>query len=296
MERDLISVCICTYKRPEQLARLLQSLEHQVLNEEFLFDVVVVDNDKQRSAEAAVRRFKEQTKLQVCYDCEPEQNIALTRNRAIGHASGSYIAFIDDDEFPDQYWLLTLLRACIEHCAQGVLGPVRPHFEQEPPSWIIRGRFCERREFPTGTPVNWQEGRTGNLLFRRIILDGVGSPFRPEFGTGGEDNDFLRRMSENNHRFVWCNEAVVWETVPPERWTRSYMLRRALWRGSMVLRHPTGRTRLIATSLIAVPIYAAILPPMLLLGQHWFMKFCIKLSDHAGRLLALVGMNPVSQK
>ena len=47
----------------------------------------------------------------ISYDVEPEQNIALARNRAIGNASGEYVALIDDDEFPDKQWLLTLYEA-----------------------------------------------------------------------------------------------------------------------------------------------------------------------------------------
>ena len=47
----LISVCVCTYKRPEYLKRLLMSLTEQVIADDFLFEVVVVDNDLQASAQ-----------------------------------------------------------------------------------------------------------------------------------------------------------------------------------------------------------------------------------------------------
>ena len=108
--------------------------------------------------------------------------------------------------------------------------------------------------------------------------------------------DFLKRMSERGCRFVWCNEAAVYETVPPARWKRSYMLKRALLRGKNILKHPTGRFQLLATSAVAVPIYLLTLPVTLIAGQHVFMKYSIKLSDHLGRLLAIVGMNPVSER
>ena len=35
-----------------------------------------------------------------------KQNIALARNKAIENAKGDFIAFIDDDEFPLDQWLL----------------------------------------------------------------------------------------------------------------------------------------------------------------------------------------------
>ncbi len=105
------------------------------------------------------------------------------------------------------------------------------------------------------------------------------------------------RMTRQGHVFRWCNEGAVYETVPPERWTRGYMLRRALLRGRNIIKIRTGRTRrLVARSLIAAPVYLMLLPITLILGQHVFMKYCIKLCDHAGRLLALLGLNPVRER
>ena len=51
---DHISVCICTFKRPEMLAKALESVISQVTASEFSYEVVVVDNDSQRSAEDTV--------------------------------------------------------------------------------------------------------------------------------------------------------------------------------------------------------------------------------------------------
>ena len=101
-------------------------------------------------------------------------------------------------------------------------------------------------------------------------------------------------MSQRGFVFVWCNEAITYETVPPSRWTRSYMIRRALLRGRNVLKHPTGRMKLVAKSVVAVPVYSLLLPFTLMLGQESFMKYCIKFCDHLGRLLALLGLNPIN--
>ena len=102
---DHISVCICTFKRPEMLAKALEGVISQVTVSEFSYEVVVVDNDSRRSAEDTVRRFQSTNELKIIYDCEPEQNIALARNRAIQNATGNFIAFMDDDEFPITTWL-----------------------------------------------------------------------------------------------------------------------------------------------------------------------------------------------
>lgn len=291
-----ISVCICTFKRADFLLRLLKALERQKTEGAFTFSVVITDNDSTESARPVVEKFTRNSSLAVIYGVETQQNIALARNRALTHAAGSYIAFIDDDEFPEPGWLMTLLQACQQYKSDGVLGPVRPHFEDSPPPWIIKGGFCERPEHNTGRRMNWEECRTGNLLFRKDILEGHALPFLPEFGTGGEDKDFFMRMTQSGHSFVWCNEAVVYETVPPSRWSRSFMIKRALLRGKNSLKHPIGRIGMIAKSLLAVPLYVLALPFLLLFGQHWFMRYCVKLCDHLGRLLALCGVNPVSER
>ena len=96
-----ISVCVCTYKRPEFLKRLLEELANLETEGRFTFSIVVADNDRLRSAEALVSNFAAGSSAPVTYCAEPEQNICLARNRAIENATGDMIAFIDDDEFPE---------------------------------------------------------------------------------------------------------------------------------------------------------------------------------------------------
>jgi hypothetical protein len=108
--------------------------------------------------------------------------------------------------------------------------------------------------------------------------------------------DFFRRALDKGYWFVWCNEAVAYEVVPSSRCTRSYLLKRALLRGSNFPKHPSHRARNIVKSLIAVPSYTLALPLLTLFGQHVFLKYLIKLLDHVSRLLAFLGLNLVSQR
>lgn len=294
-ESEHVSVCVCTFQRPLLVKRLLRALEGQDTGGQFTFSIRVVDNDFRQSARQCVEEFAAQSAISTTYLAEPQQNIALARNLLVQDADGSSVAFIDDDEFPVQDWLLHLLRARQQFQADGVLGPVRPHFEEPPPQWILRGHFWERPEYQTGRVMKWNEGRSGNLLVSKAVLQSSQPPFDPKFGNGGEDMDFLQRAAGQGAVFVWCNEAVVYETVPPERWKRSYLVKRALLRGKNILKHP-GRAKLLAISAVAVLLYLPVLPFTLLLGQHWFMKYSVKLCDHLGRLLAFVGINPVSQR
>lgn len=278
------------------MRRLLERLVTQQTAGLFTYSVVVADNDPVRSAEQVVAEFSAATNVPVTYCFEPQQNIALARNRALQHTDGDFVAFIDDDEFPADDWLYNLFKVQKALGADGVLGPVKPHFEIDPPRWITKGKFFERPGHPTGFKMSWGECRTGNVLFSKSILMGVDTPFRSEFDTAGEDVDFFRRMEEGGSKFVWCNEAVVYEEVPPSRCTRSFLLRRALLRGSNFSKHPTHRIRNGAKSIVAVPFYVLSLPFLALFGQHVFLRYLIKLLDHASRLLAFVGLRLVTER
>jgi succinoglycan biosynthesis protein ExoM len=231
-EMKHICVCICTYKRPDFLKRLLTELDGQDTGGLFTYSIVVADNDESQSARPVVNAFDAASAIRAKYSVEPRQNIALTRNKAVENAHGDFIAFIDDDEFPIKGWLLTLFNACNEYGVDGVLGPVNRHFDEPPPKWILKGDFYSRATYPTGFVIDWRKGRTGNVLIKRSIFPTNEPPFNSEF-RNGEDQDFFRRMIERGHTFIWCKEAVAYEVVPPIRWKRSFMLRRALLRGAM---------------------------------------------------------------
>lgn len=289
-----IDVCVCTYKRADFLKRLLGELLRQDTGGLFTYSIVVVDNDRLQSAQAVVSDITTVSTIPIQYCVEPRQNIARARNKAIENTCGDYVAFIDDDEFPTKSWLLTLLNACHRYGADGVLGPVKPHFDKAPPQWVVKGKFYERSTYPTGLVIDWRKGRTGNVLLKMGIFASCPQPFNPDFRQG-EDQEFFHRMIEKGFKFIWCDEAAAYEVVPPIRWKRAFMLRRALMRGAMEPRTPNFGARDIAKSLIAAPAYALALPFALVLGQHRFMSLLVRLFDHLGKLIALLGINPIKE-
>jgi glycosyltransferase involved in cell wall biosynthesis len=272
------------------LQRLLKALKTQLTEGMFTYSIVIADNDVNGSAYAAADCFLAGSGLALTYCIETEQNISLARNLALKHAEGDMIAFIDDDEYPGEDWLLRLFQTRDRYSASGVLGPVKPYFEDDPPSWVSKGRFFERPDYVTGRPLHWSEARTGNVLFERKILQGVDVPFRAELGSGGEDVDFFRRMHQNGHSFVWCSQAPVYEIVPPSRCNRTYLLKRALLRGSTYPKRGAHRLKNVAKSLLAVPAYLVLLPFLRIAGEHLFVEYLIRLCDHGARLLAFAGL------
>jgi glycosyltransferase involved in cell wall biosynthesis len=287
-----ISVCICTYQRPVLLRRLLNELSEQETGGLFTYSVVVADNDQDRSGEIPVAEMMHNGSLSIKYCVEPTRGISPTRNRAIASAEGEYLAFIDDDELPVSNWLFTLFTTCNDYAADGVLGPVRRRFEESPPRWLQKSRFYDRRVNPTGMQVKWPEARTGNVLLKREILIGDPSPFRPEFRVG-EDQDFFRRKMGEGRVFIWSAEAEAFEVIPPARWKRIYMMKKALLRGACAALQPSCGFGSVLKSAIAVPIYGFCLPIAQLAGHHHFMTLLVKLCDHIGKLFAVAGFHPI---
>jgi glycosyltransferase involved in cell wall biosynthesis len=289
-----ICVCVCTYKRPHLLRRLLDGLGKQITDGLFNYSIVVVDNDHLRSSEAEVSDFAASSPVPSRYFVEPEQGIPKARNRAVANANGDFVAFIDDDEFPTENWLLTLLSACKKYDADGVLGPVYSHFDGDPPKWIVKGKFWDRPTYPTGRLIEGRMGRTGNVLLKKSIFAANKEPFQPELQTG-EDQEFFLKMVEKGHVFVWCNEAVAYEVVPPERWKRWFILRRSLFQGSFSPLHCTFGVGDFVKSVIAIPVYTAILPFVAILGHHRFMSFLAKVAYHVGAVLVCLNIKVIKE-
>ena len=171
-----ISVCICTYKRPAYLKRLLQELARQHTNALFTYSIVVAENDQLRSAEPVVLEFAATVPIPIKYCVESRQGIARARNEAVRNAEGDFVAFIDDDEFPTPDWLLNLSHTLRESTADGVLGPVKPHFDPQTPQWVIDAGLYDRPTHQTGFILDWPMCRTGNVLLKRQVLGSEDQP------------------------------------------------------------------------------------------------------------------------
>jgi len=292
-----ITVCVCSYRRPELLERLLSALALQRTDGQFTFSCVVVDNDELATARPVVESLQPSFPVPIQYAVEPVRSFASVRNRALSLVRGDHFAFIDDDEVPREDWLIRLWTTLHTHGADAVLGPVRPFFEGEPPSWIVKSRICDRPSHATGRALHWSETRTGNVLLRTAVVIEDGVRFDPKYSIGGEDVDFFRRAARLGRMFVWCEEAPAYELVPKARMTRRYHLKRALLQGRVSLQYAQdqpeaklGTLRVAAKAFTAIALYSCSLPLLFLLGDHCGMKYLIKNCHHIGRLLAILGV------
>lgn len=283
----------------ERLINKLKTLETGGL---FNYSIIIIDNDQSGSARDLVKKLAENISLEIQYEIEPERSIPAARNRALKLATGNYIAIIDDDEFPPPTWLITLYRAIQTFDVDGALGPVIPYFEKKPPSWLIKGKFCERPIYRTGTILDWYHTRTGNVLIKRKVFDEHALKFDIKYTTSGSDRAFFKKAIELGYRFVAVAEAPVYETVPPERWKKTYYIRRSIVHGYNTYKNSIKCTSLIRQlltgliSILALGFYVSVFPFSLILGPSWYVKNLEKGVHHLSQLLARLGIELIKSR
>lgn len=294
----LISVCVCTYKRPS-VVDTLASIAAQVLPPGWRTEIVVVDNDETGSAEQAVRDWCARNVVPVRYAVQPSRNIATTRNRTLELARGDWLAFIDDDERANPTWLDHLIRTAEAHAADAVIGNVIAAYPPSAPAWMKQADPLSRDWGSTGALLH--TGSTANALLRADLVRRSGIRFDEGRGrSGGEDTDFFSRLNANGARIVACAEALAVETIPPDRLQSAYLRKRALRSGQSYgevrLRSLHGARRLafMAAASGKAALFLGLAAPLGGLARSAAWRLRIRGWLNTGKLRACLG-RPISQ-
>ncbi|MCP5025484.1 MAG: glycosyltransferase family 2 protein [Actinomycetia bacterium] len=230
-----VTVCICTYRRPDELRRLLHSLSgSQPLPPGYRWtSTLVVDNDPERSA-APVFDDPWPDLPGLGWVTEPEPGISAARNRAVAEAPGHLVAFVDDDETVAPAWLSTLTRTHALSQPAAVVGYVQYTFPAGSPRWLAGSRVYAWPDWSDGEVLDTLA--TGNLLIDRSLTAELGPLFDPRFGLlGGEDHHLGRRLVSGGHPIVHSRNAVTYEPVDGPRLQRRTVFKRLVRAGSTLV-------------------------------------------------------------
>ncbi|MFS4491359.1 glycosyltransferase [Maribacter sp. 2308TA10-17] len=225
-----VVIGIPTYKRPEMLEKLILSIYASQINHDLIdaINIVVVDNDSERTAEFVIDALKSNCILPftIHYFNYPKKGLTHVRNEILKQSlkfNPEYIAFVDDDEYVTENWLNELVKTMINTNADIVQGPNLPVFEKEVPDYISRWFHVEN--FETNTQMELVE--SNNLLIKSKFLDDHNLRFDSRFDqTGGEDTFFGVQALEKGARIFWSHDAIVYETIPEKRATLKWLMRR----------------------------------------------------------------------
>lgn len=292
-ERMLISVCICSYRRAS-LIDTLDSVARLNLPDDVEIEIVVVDNDADGYAGAAVRQWAAGATIPVTYAVEPRRNIAHARNRAMELALGERMALIDDDEVADPDWLKALLAAARTYRADVVTGRVVAVYPSDAPQWIVAADPLSRNWGPSGMIAT--TGSTANVLVDKALVVSRDIRFDAAFGlSGGEDTDFFSRLHDAGARIVIENAAVVRERVAFDRLDARYLRRRAMRAGQsyalITLRSldRTGRLRFLAFVTLKVISFSVAASVTRVVARTHALKLAIRGWLNFGKLRACAG-------
>ncbi|MCB1498657.1 MAG: glycosyltransferase family 2 protein [Bauldia sp.] len=236
-----IVVAAPTCRRPKMLGDLLESFARMEPPATGSVTFLIVDNGPDAPVADVVAAFGARSGLDLRYALETEAGIPFARNRALDEAEAigaDFVAFVDDDEFVAPDWMLRLAAHQQAKGSHLVGGPVRLA-PQENAGFV--GRLIERgvrRRYERKEAKNarrQREGRDGgvtiitnNWLGDLAWMRKVGLRFDVALRySGGSDTALYHKAKSLGAETSWCPDAIVYETVPPERMSLAYQYRRA---------------------------------------------------------------------
>ncbi|MCI0651844.1 MAG: glycosyltransferase family 2 protein [Planctomycetes bacterium] len=227
----LLSVIVCTFKRPEMLRGALASLQQATLSSPH-FEIIVVDNNSEDATESVVAEAA-RAAANLRYVREREQGLSHARNRGYAEARAEYLVYIDDDARVHADYL-SLIHETIRDFRPDIMGgPIYPFYTEPKPGWFKDEYEIRCHARATGWSASCSISGS-SFVIRRTLLYELGL-FDPELGMKGssvrlgEERAVLNRYRERPHfeqRVFYHLGAVVYHHVPLEKMTPHYLLKR----------------------------------------------------------------------
>jgi GT2 family glycosyltransferase len=226
MEMTLpVTVAVCTFQRPVELARALTSLEKQ---QPRAAELLVVDNSPDRSALELVRRDFPR----IVAVAEPVLGLDFARNRALATASHGIVLFLDDDAVAGPGWVAALAGPLLEDpnvgASTGRVEPLSLESEGqklfEANGGFSRGEHMVRLPADAAKPLHGRRapliawavsvGSGCSLAVRRDAVLRIGG-FDPALDLGaalpgGGDHDIMWRLLQSGSQIVYQPSALAY--------------------------------------------------------------------------------------
>jgi len=219
-----ISVVLCTRDRAAQLEKCLERLARLVYPR---FEVLVVDNAPTSDAVQLIVESYAGAATKFRYCREPTPGLSWARNAGVAATTSEIIAFVDDDDEPDESWLAGIAdgfaRSGRIGCVTGMILPAR----LDTPAEVlfeelgghIKGRGFTKDTFSKSGPQSPlfplpPFGTGANMAFRRDVLEKIGG-FDVALGAGtpacaGEDTLSITLTMLEGYEVAYEPSALMW--------------------------------------------------------------------------------------
>lgn len=229
-----LSILIPTHNRCGILSRTLDSLSELRVDGRSI-EVLVVANACTDQTAQVVAEKAELLPFPVRCISEPEPGLSRARNCAIEHARSDILAFLDDDVWVEEGWLVALLDTYASQPEAAIVGGRVDLWwdEVQPPAWMT-GRMVR---LLSGTHLNSDrevelDGPLGligaNFSFRRCVYEQIGG-FRTDLGRTGqglgsaEEREYFARALAKGFRIFYTPFAGLKHWVAPDRVDIKYL-------------------------------------------------------------------------
>lgn len=202
-------ICAYTEQRWDELLAAVRSVQGQSAAPREI--IVVIDNNP--ALLASVRKALPDV---VAEENSGKKGAGQARNRAVGLASGSIIAFLDDDAVATPEWIESATAAFDDPKVIGVGGTIEPIWEEARPRWMAEEFYwtlgCTYPGLPT-KPAPIRNLIAANMFVRRELFLELGG-FRAGFGKNGtrsgtEETDLCIRANQRWPESIWLYDPAV---------------------------------------------------------------------------------------
>ncbi len=261
-----LSIVIATHRRPESIARLIQSLAPQLRAGEH--EIFIAENGTPEPLRTYFSALA--PGIDVMHEHDPRPGKCRVQNRAIARARGAIVACLDDDLAVTPGYVAAVEKFFADYPEYAAMkGRIMP---AEDPA-VKAGALAPYLDLPIadhGDATVEVRGVLGaNMAFRAEALRAVG-PFDERLGPGAcgheEETEMSRRLVRAGYRIGYAPKALVMHEVDPSRADRARFIRIAHERGfcrTLHERHTAGEAlikeaiaaaRLMIAKLAGAPI------------------------------------------
>ena len=200
-----VSVIITTYRRLQQLARVLKMLAQQDYPKD-RFEVIVVNDGGAQPLDTVVTPFERDLQIRLIF--QENAGPGAGRNAGFQHARGAVIAFTDDDCEPAPGWLTALKRGSDSH-PDSLLGG-------RTVSGLPRELCSTAQQLIQDIVYDFYNADAGNARFfasNNMALSAAGfrsiGGFDARFRIASEDRDLCERWQRAGRHMVYVPSAVI---------------------------------------------------------------------------------------
>ena len=233
-----VSVIICCYNSAERLPQTLEHLARQYLPSPLIMEIIVVDNASTDNTTIIANDFFQLLRLENVFTKivhEPQPGQMFARKRGVLDAKFEHIVFCDDDNWPDNNYVLLASGLMDKDAAIGAGGgqnlpvtnaEVYPEWFNEFKNYYGLGIPADNSGDVSHRTYMLGAGMvTRKSLFLKVFDDKYPTLLKGRDGNNlstGDDFEYCKRLLLWGYKLYYEEKMILYHFIPKERLTIDY--------------------------------------------------------------------------